>query len=530
MNTKRMLLPPLLCLGALPAFASVRPMKPDDPNLDPKWDWTARTQHEVFAAQAGTVERHTVWSPYFTAGNPLMKGEEPDHHPEDGWVLVHRDFGTRDAAQPFPLFSLYNKYKGTFRIMLMNAMLREEAVFLGELAFLGGKSSALLAFHDDARPFLKGYDPGLKVIATSNMRTYGDWAVFDFPLVGFDPATTAQELILTFKLSAIDKARLKLAGEGTLDLRQAFDQNEVRPGFFLNGLALYGQCRQTLNIYDDAKSFIKDEVRSPAGITKNKDKAWFPLATQLAAGNCGTLYPYAMALGGLLTNYIGGARSGAGAQLLRFEGQFQFAVDGAIETRRELWAHNFYLNPGTRDALAQRPVQAIDWGVVGLEEAPYYTNGDHTRTGANDPRPELAKHFQSPHRNVARLLEPPKVVVNPNCGMELVSTRVAFAFEPVRGLPFAGHVTNLKADCSPYLDLATACRNGFDCHFQPLWTGMRGQGPSCDWTIRKVAGLLFEFRFQVKEPTRFMDKEIVIIRQVPGRTTVNSWELPVPGL
>jgi len=59
---------------------------------------------------------------------------------------------------------------------------------------------------------------------------------------------------------------------------------------------------------------------------------------------------------------------------------------------------------------------------------------------------------------------------------------------------------------------------------------MRGQGPSCDWTIRKVAGLLFEFRFQVKEPTRFMDKEIVIIRQVPGRTTVNSWELPVPGL
>ena len=533
MNTKRLLLSSMLCLSALPGMASVRVMKADDPNLDPKWDWTARSQHLAYASSTGAVVEHKVWSPYYTSGNPLMRGDQPDHHPEDGWVLVHRDFGRADSAQPFPFFSLYNRYKGTFRVMVFNAMVREEAIYLGELSFLGGgeradKASALLAFNDDHKPFLKDHDPTLKVIASSNMRAYGDWAVFDFPLVGYDPATHQGDKILTFKFSALDKSRLNVTGKGELDLRQAFDQNEVRPGFCSNAFSVIGAGVQALNTYDEAKSFIKNEIRSEAGIEKNKDKAWFALATQLAAGSCGTLYPYAMAIGGLLTNFIGGANSGGGAQQLRFDGQFEFRMDGAIETRRELWAHNFYLTPGAQDELAQRPLQAIDWGIVSLEEAPYYTNGNHTRTGAQDPRPELWKHNQSKHRNVARLLAKPKVLVNPKCGMELVSTRVAFAFEPPQGLAFPGHVTNLKTDTSGYLDLATACQTGFDCHYLPLWTGSLGRQPWGAWTIKKVSGLLFEFKFKVKEPTRFLDKEIVIIKRVPGRTHTNSWELPVP--
>ena len=285
---------------------------------------------------------------------------------------------------------------------------------------------------------------------------------------------------------------------------------------------------QALNTYDQAKAFLQNEVLSEAGIAKNKDKAWFALATQLAAGSCGTLYPYAMALGGLLTSFIGGAHAETGAQQLCFEGQFQFRLDGALETRRELWAHQFYLNPGAQDELAQRPLQAIDWGIVTLEEAPYYTNGEHTRTAARDPRPELMKHHQSRYRNVARLLQVPRVAVNPNCGMELISTRVAFTFELPEVLPHANHMTNLKTDCSPYLTIAEACQNGFDCHYQPLWTGSLGRQPWGAWTLKKVSGLLFEFKFKVKEPTRFMDIEIIIIKRVPGRTTTNAWELPVP--
>jgi len=86
-------------------------------------------------------------------------------------------------------------------------------------------------------------------------------------------------------------------------------------------------------------------------------------------------------------------------------------------------------------------------------------------------------------------------------------------------------------DSSPYMDVTEACQTGYNCHFLPIWAGKILNGkrePWCDWTIKMVSDVLFEFKFKILEPTKFMDKEVVIIRRVPARTTVNSWQSPVP--
>lgn len=439
MNIIEVLCVSSLLLSAIPGSASVRLMKEGDPNLDPKWDWTVRTPYQVYASKGSSIDRHDPWSPYYTAGNPLMKASDPDHFPEDGWVLVHRDFGTPESAQPFPLYTLYNKYRGIFRVMLFNAMAREEAYYVGEISFLGGGSkdesaTGLIAFNDDKRPFLKDFDPTLKVVATSYMRALGDWAVFDFPFIGYDPTLYKKDPILTFTLSAIEKAKITTEAKGDMELWQSISRNEVRSGFSMNATELYSDCMNTVNTYDDSKAFIRDEIMSKDGIAKNKDKLWFPIVSKLAGTAIGTMYPYAMALGGLLNSYIGGSGKGNIAEQLNFSGQFKFSMNGDIQTKRNLWAHNFYLNHGEQDAMAQRPLQAIHWGVFSIVEKPYYTNGNLTRTGAVDPRPEYWSHYNSKYRNVARLLEAPKVMVNPTCGMKLVSTRVGFAFEKPKGL------------------------------------------------------------------------------------------------
>jgi hypothetical protein len=93
----------LACLCAAQAFGGIRTMPPDDPNLDPGWDWTAPSEYVLYSSvNGGTVQRYATQLPYYLPGNTLNSFQTPDMYPEDGWELVHRDFGTPGAAPPFP--------------------------------------------------------------------------------------------------------------------------------------------------------------------------------------------------------------------------------------------------------------------------------------------------------------------------------------------------------------------------------------------------------------------------------------------
>lgn len=89
-------------------------MEANDPNRTSSWEWFHNQPVEMYSsANDSSVTRHSANLPYFTPGSILNSHSQIDAYPADGWMLVHRDFGTEKEAQPFPFFTLHNRYRGT---------------------------------------------------------------------------------------------------------------------------------------------------------------------------------------------------------------------------------------------------------------------------------------------------------------------------------------------------------------------------------------------------------------------------------
>ena len=473
------------CLAAGHGNAAIRAMATDDPNLDPAWDWRPNVTCPLYSSvNGGAVEQHGARLPYHTPGNVLNGLQALDIEPEDGWMLVHRDFGTPAAAQPFPFFTLYNKYRGLFRVMLFNAVNREGSYFLGELSFLNGDRystgrAALFTFADPdldrSQQYLNQYDPRLTLTAFSGMTAYGSWAVFDFPLLGFDPGLPGRDPILVFKVTAIEKQAITLKSAGDLQLFQLVEGGEARPEGASPAGRVVAAAHHGATTYKTVEAFIQNELFSEAGAARHRQAGWFGAARAIARSALGSYLPLLGAMAGVVESFVGGASQAAEWEPLKFTGQFQFNTEGAVLTRRDLWFHNFFLNPGPAgDPRAQRPLRPVPWGVYNFP-------------GACTLRLTPARFGDWGGGGTARLVQPPETVVNPDSGMDLAAIRVAF-IEPGR-----------KAGAGPgsagFMDLKEAVERG------------RRYGSD------RIAALLWELTFKIRQPTRHADSEIIILKR-----------------
>lgn len=84
-----------------------------DSNNDPNWNWK-QSAYNLYVAGAPTSP-YGVTSPFYQDGISISV---QDCNPEDGWVLVKRDFGRADRIIPNPHFFLYNRYQGLLRAFL----------------------------------------------------------------------------------------------------------------------------------------------------------------------------------------------------------------------------------------------------------------------------------------------------------------------------------------------------------------------------------------------------------------------------
>ena len=100
---KKILIIPIQFLIYVQCLAGIRVMEPDDPNRDPKWEWFHNQKVNLFSSINGpSVTKHEARLPFHTPGTILNGHSQIDAYPEDGWILVHRDFGTEKEAQTFP--------------------------------------------------------------------------------------------------------------------------------------------------------------------------------------------------------------------------------------------------------------------------------------------------------------------------------------------------------------------------------------------------------------------------------------------
>jgi hypothetical protein len=456
----------------------------------PTWDWRLQSKYVLYSsANGGSVERFSTQLPYYVTGNTLNNFQTPDMYPEDGWVLVHRDFGTPEEAQPFPFFTLYNKYRGIFRVMLYNALNREGTYFMGQLSFLEGKKypearAGLFTFvdHRAFRESLDTYDPEIRLTAFSKMTSYSSWAVFDFPFVGYDPDLKKKDPILVFKLTSIDKQSIKLKSAGNLQLYQAVENGEeARPGFAVMAKPFYEDGRKGYATYKTVDSFIQNELLSKAGEGRHKNDAWFKTAKSLAVGQAGGYAPIIAGLGAAIQSFVGGVTHASQYEPLNFHGQFQFETQGVIQTTHDLWFHGFFLNPGPReDGRAERPLQEVDWGIFNFTRSP---RSQETKVPYN------RNNWQG-NDVTWRLLEPPPLAVNPQCGMDLTSVRVAFVKIERNGQ---------DRTVSTFMTVQEAMTNGFK--YDAYWETIRG------------CGMIWELKFRTKNPTKFADNEVLIIKK-----------------
>lgn len=461
-------------------------MTDDDPNLQKNWDWTSKAKENAYFDRPGAMPgKLKVDLPFSSAGNKLFDSKG-DYFEQDGWMLVHRDFGIEEDAPAMPFFTLYNKYRGIFRIILFNANQLDDSLYTGELSFHDPSRSAennapIFTFSNtNGKCFRSDFDPLHIEVSISPMNKYNGWAVFDFPLVGYDPSLDQKDPLLLFTLRGLDQSKITLNGKGDLHLVQELSMS---PGFGASPDNLSKAMTAGVDgyrTYKSVRTWVDNEATNPS----NEKEFWFPLVK--AAAGSGTLAyaPYVAAAAVFVDAWFGGSNKASAWEPLTFRGQMNFAFAGGITKEKKLLTLPLYLN--TKDLKKQvangyRPVQETPWGVFNVEEAPSITGrGLHFEAGLG-----IVK--------TRRLAAEPKIHVNPKLGMDLVSKTFMLASWQTVGTGIDNNKT------------FNGCHPLTITHEQGV-TQSRGDCAS---------HLIVKLNFKTKVPTRDADDEYTVLKQVP---------------
>jgi|GEM_PF-5478756 len=229
-----------------------RALLPGDPNLDPEWDWSSydpETNPQMYTmwsrsgntggTPGGDIVQHdNVQLPQFShspgpAGIYLQS--TGDYLPEDGWVLLLKNFGNSPQATPAndppkqPFFILYNIPRGIMRVIFyytgedayqyMKVVLKS---YPGSYQCASEKTS-LFTFNRNEYNCFEDYgnEDTQKniwngIIAYSKVMS-AKWSMVDF-VVSFDPLTLKkQDIGLDISFHLIKEENLSLAGKAHLN-------------------------------------------------------------------------------------------------------------------------------------------------------------------------------------------------------------------------------------------------------------------------------------------------------------------------
>ncbi|OJJ17564.1 hypothetical protein BKI52_27260 [marine bacterium AO1-C] len=94
------------------------------PKTYASWDWkllpTDQNYCKTWVARTTSNGIQNMGAPWYQPGNSILTeiGSQEDYQPNDGWVIIKRDFGLLSAQVPNPYFILYNKFRGLMRVFV----------------------------------------------------------------------------------------------------------------------------------------------------------------------------------------------------------------------------------------------------------------------------------------------------------------------------------------------------------------------------------------------------------------------------
>lgn len=427
-----------------------RSMVAGDPNLDPNWPFWVDQVPEIYFYSMGQVlnanRDNSLRLPYFTYGTASYNGNPnaADVLPEDGWVLVLRDFGTPASAPPYPHFMLYNKYRGILRLFYLNAQQQKMQQYSATIKFMDS-NSALMTFNSKEKCFLKDYDSTLSLTTFGSIPQFG-WGHFDFILTGYDPSLSSKPYAaFDVKINAIETSHLSLNGriEGTIDqvigsTPPSFSKSdgERAQDALKQGVSYY-------KAYKDASDGLVATVNNP----ENKNEWWIGAATTLASSFLtGGTAPMIAGAVGFVSSFIGGGSKQPPMVPMNFKAKLGLEATGSLETTTWLTSPGFHLNYTPNPPSDQRvPLSPIPWGIFNIEEAPEVMVQNEYRSSTRvfyepDNNPDyywtIMERYPEHAGWRATVTKNPVVQVNPDTGMTLESIKVATTYQYIKPSPF----------------------------------------------------------------------------------------------
>ncbi len=473
---------------------------PDNPNLNPNWKWYENVGQTMYFSDYAHVIRtlNNISLPFFDNGSPLVAPDDKkDMHPEDGWVLFCKDFGTPYEAPSQPFFVLYNRYSGILRYIFYNAREINYSSFKGELSFLdSSQAGAIMTLTDDVKPFLNNFDKYKTECFIGKVNAFQGWGYADFSLFGYDP-----------NLNKNARIRINIIGINDLTLDSSsteFNLNQVMEDANLsgsknNGINVVESINQGVKYYKSANSLVNNLKKEVDKHKKSNSKPWWYNGANSLLSVGSNIIPGIGGIAGFVKSAFFG-KDEATPKPMNFTGSLKFT--GNITGEFPISSTDIILNHQAPLAPAgseyYRILQDTPIGVFNLVSAPniYYVDVSewYNCDGKTCARYVRKMFFNTPTDN-----NQIKYVFNDASGLEIKSIESAVVF------------SNREPDPIPWFhpEMLTKCL---------LEVAYKKDDP---------IGLALKITFKTKQPTKNISSEKVMYKVYPfgvkREATTDEW-------
>ncbi|MGY6558870.1 MAG: hypothetical protein ACXIT9_06265 [Nitritalea sp.] len=337
-----------------------RILEVDDPNSDPSWDWTATGNLDLFIRPA-TPDQNVIQvrttSPFFEQGNPLNTVNK-DMYPEDGWVLVARDFGTQNNPVPIPFYALYNKYQGRLRVLFYTSELGASGVVRVGLSLNSPETpKSFLSFNDfsEKGPFLDTANPDLSLSAITGVQVTGGWGSVDFNLSSYDNAPLNWKDQLTVFIWSMDATTLDSEPFGDFVWSSRFQPISTHP-----------------TLVNPFFSSNQIHTASIASMRERFSQEGFALAgSSIQASSSADVFMQQLAaLHENFQGYIGTPLSVSGSHTLYMRDLFRFSISPLDFQPQSGFTLSLSNNGFQANGSSYKPLSTVPWGVFAFQTMP----------------------------------------------------------------------------------------------------------------------------------------------------------------
>jgi hypothetical protein len=393
---------------------AIRIMPQGDPNLNPNWQWYSSESQSIYYKNSTSIVQvpGLPTTPFFTNGHILAdatSNDKKDMWPEDGWMLVARDFGTSLDAIRYPFFILYNKYTGILRVCIFNAPQDNYTDYLVKLSYTNSSDrKAIFTSDSDFKSYLNNFDTNISKSVMAKVSVNQGWVHADFHMFGYD-ASISSNTELKIELFGSNFSNLTMSStafslEGKIGSTSPTN----------NGLSLLDAVNYTDGIYKGVNGIVDALNKVKQGKNASTQNNLTNLQNSL------TLPSWTSFIGptlSLIKTILGGKNSVATSPTpIRLTGNLAFS--GSISSQVLLQQLTFSLKQDNSKPEVYKPIQNIPWGVFNLNSLPIFINSSYSEC-YYDPSNSIDECIEEGYweivfnRDVNYIINPSLGLINP---------------------------------------------------------------------------------------------------------------------